>query len=119
MDIKLKRIDTVFLRVQNLEKSVKWYTDVLGLKLRWENLTNRYAAFDVGETALTLYETPGTAIIPNNDHLFNFFVEDIEHTHALLMESGVDIGPLEDGGGGLKWCFFKDIDGNRLDLCSF
>ena len=46
----VQRIDTVFVEV-----SVKWYSEILGLTMRWNR--NGYAAFTVGETSLTLVQS--------------------------------------------------------------
>ncbi|MER2107556.1 MAG: VOC family protein [Solibacillus sp.] len=43
-----ERIDTVFIEVSDLNYSTKWYTEILGLTMRWNR--NGYAAFIVIES---------------------------------------------------------------------
>src|SRR5688500_17054364 len=43
-------------------------------------------------------------------------VNDIEQTRAELAGRGVEIGEIEDVGGGVRYAWFKDPDGNSLGL---
>ena len=67
----IKRIDTVFVEVSDLDYSIKWYSKILGLTLRWNR--NGYAAFTVGETTLTLVQS--AVVTPAKHSPFNFFSE--------------------------------------------
>ncbi len=49
MSALFKRIDTVFLEVTDMEKSIKWYTEVLGFSVRWHDEENGYAAIEMGK----------------------------------------------------------------------
>lgn len=54
MSTLFKRIDTVFLKVNDFEKAIDWYCSVLGFTLRWKHEAGGYAALNIGETPLTL-----------------------------------------------------------------
>lgn len=43
-------------------------------------------------------------------------VADIEQARAELVGRGVDIGGVEDAGGGVKYASFADPDGNTIAL---
>jgi predicted enzyme related to lactoylglutathione lyase len=43
-------------------------------------------------------------------------VSDIDQARAELAARGVDISPVEDLGGGVKYAAFADPDGNTLTL---
>ena len=110
----VKRIDTVFVEVSDLGYSIKWYTDVLGLKMRWNR--NGYAAFSVGETALTLVQA--TNVTPAKHSPFNFFTTNIYEVHQFLVENEVDteeVAEYED----IVTFDFKDPDGHILGFCQF
>ena len=110
----VKRIDTVFVEVNDLNYSVKWYTDVLGLKMRWNR--NGYAAFSVGETALTLVQA--TNVTPSKHSPFNFFTTNIYEVHQFLLENEVEteeVAEYED----IVTFDFKDPDGHILGFCQF
>jgi predicted enzyme related to lactoylglutathione lyase len=43
-------------------------------------------------------------------------VPDIERARAELIERGVDLGPIDDVGGGVRYAQFVDPDGNMFTL---
>jgi catechol 2,3-dioxygenase-like lactoylglutathione lyase family enzyme len=53
---------------------------------------------------------------PGSVKALHLVVEDIEQARAELVERGVDIGPVQDVGGGVKYAGFADPDGNTLTL---
>jgi catechol 2,3-dioxygenase-like lactoylglutathione lyase family enzyme len=111
-----KRIDTVFLQVTDIEKSIKWYTDVLGFNVRWYDQENGYAAINIGETPLTLVRANEVSI--SSHCLFNFYSSDIQQAHAILLECGVEVGDLNTDEQ-VDWFEFKDPDGHVLGVCYF
>ncbi len=119
MTALFKRIDTVFLKVMDLDQAINWYTKVLGFTLRWRMDEGGYAALNISETPLTLVQVPrDTEFTPTTFSSFNFYVSDITEAHNHLKEHQVEVGEIEDGGD-VKWFWFKDPDGNRLEVCYF
>ncbi|TYS55595.1 hypothetical protein FZC74_18930 [Sutcliffiella horikoshii] len=111
-----KRIDTVFLEVTNMERSIGWYTEVLGFSVRWHDVENGYAAIEMGETPLTLVRAE--EVIPGSHCLLNFYSSDIYDAHHKLLESGVQVEDVIDYGTVLSF-EFKDPDGHILGVCYF
>lgn len=113
-----ERIDTVFLYVSDLEKSIEWYTTVLGLKLIWN--MGEYAALSVakGETPLTLAQVPKEEICTSTWEKFNFFTSDIDKVQEALIVNGVEADPINEADG-VRFFNFKDPDGNTLGACYF
>jgi catechol 2,3-dioxygenase-like lactoylglutathione lyase family enzyme len=116
MDRLFKRIDTVFLQVKDLEKSIKWYVEVLGFNLRWSDNDNGYAAINISETPLTLVRADNVS--PTSHILFNFYSSDIKRAYTALIEKGVEVEDIIDYGNVLSFNFL-DLDGNKLGVCYF
>lgn len=111
----IKRIDTVFLEVDNLDEAVSWYCENLGLRLRWKNEFG-YAAIEVSETVLTLVENTKRS---EQSHMpFNFFTSDIEATYNQLVSKGVKVGKLNSDSRFAHFDF-EDLSGNILGFCWF
>ncbi|KMJ57350.1 hypothetical protein AB685_17850 [Bacillus sp. LL01] len=116
MSALFKRIDTVFLEVTDMERSINWYTEVLGFSVRWHDVENGYAAIEVGETPLTLVHAE--KVTPASHCLLNFYSSDIYVAHQKLRENGVEVEDVMDYGTVMSF-EFKDPDGHILGVCSF
>ena len=53
---------------------------------------------------------------PGTVHGLHLVVNDIDASRAELVERGLEIGEIEDVGGGVRYAWFKDPDGNSLAL---
>ncbi|MFX3674968.1 MAG: VOC family protein [Paenisporosarcina sp.] len=116
-----KRIDTVFLPVQDTSLSIKWFEENCGFILRWHDEENGYAAMAIGDgaTAFTLVRNPQMGSSKPDEHdWFNLYTSDIHATHQTLLDSGVEATPVQSGGN-VEFFQFKDRDGNTIGVCSF
>ncbi|MEX2347766.1 MAG: VOC family protein [Balneolaceae bacterium] len=112
MEKLFQKVDTVFVTVENRDKTKAWYQEMLDLKLIWEN-----------EYVSVLSTGTGTPItlMPKNDSgdkqpLFNFLTPDIEKAHKHLKENGVEVKPIIEEEN-LKTFDFIDPEGNKLNVC--
>lgn len=116
-----KRIDTVFLPVQDTSLSIKWFEEKCGFILRWHDDENGYAAMSIGDgaTAFTLVRNPHMGTCKPDEHeWFNLYTSDIHVIHQFLLDSDVDATPVQSGGN-MEFFQFKDRDGNTIGVCSF
>ena len=116
-----KRIDTVFLPVQDTYRSIKWFEEKCGFTLRWHDEENGYAAMNIGsgDTAFTLVRISQMGSTKPEDHeWFNLYTSDIHATHQHMLNSGVEASPVQSGGN-VEFFQFKDLDGNTIGVCSF
>lgn len=148
----MKGIKGVFhtgITVKNLENSVKFYRDIVGLELvlppteeiksedtdkgiGLNGITLRVAVFKVGNSSLELleYKSPESQLkesIKANDlgamHVA-FEVEDIYEKKAEMEKQGVVFNSepmiIEEGPlKGWKWVYFKDPDGITMELVEY
>ena len=120
MDMKLELVP---ISVTDVDRAKAFYTDRLGFVedvdvrpaegMRIVQLTPPGSACSIGMgTGLPVYDdaTPGAI---RGLHLV---VADIEQARAELVGRGVDIGDVVDVGGGVKYAWLADPDGNTLTL---
>ncbi len=128
-----KRIDTNFIPVKDIEESINWYKDILGLKLMWNE--GDYAAFNVntsiegqanielGHAMITLVKVYNIKTMDfdyeSKKHaMFNFYTIDIQATHDSLKEKGVKVSDINDYGN-IQVFDFLDINGHTFGVCHF
>jgi catechol 2,3-dioxygenase-like lactoylglutathione lyase family enzyme len=113
-------LDTVLVRVRNIELAKRWYLERLGLAEPYFDPAERLVVFDLGgSTSLTLWELKvgETLCSPYHARTFPIFaVADARETSNLLRKRGVDVGQVIDSGG-VTYFTFKDLDGNVLEGC--
>lgn len=107
----IEGVDVVFYGVCNMNRSVVFYGDVLGLDLS-QRVGNDWAQFTVGESEIGLY---GELATPPHQGgaTVSFRVSDIRAFEATLAEASVKRDVVEDMGGALSLEFY-DPDGNKL-----
>jgi lactoylglutathione lyase len=80
----------IMLVVRDMGRSVRFYRDVIGLKLMFE--TPGWAQLDAGNIQLGLHpESEHLKARPNESCSFGFYVQDIEHAVADLRARGATI----------------------------
>jgi catechol 2,3-dioxygenase-like lactoylglutathione lyase family enzyme len=117
------KLELVVLPVADVDRSKAFYRDVLGFVedvdvrpadgVRVVQLTPPGSACSVTiGTGLSVFGemTPGSV---RGLHLV---VADIASARKELVDRGLDIAPIEDVGGGVRYAWFRDPDGNSLTL---
>jgi lactoylglutathione lyase len=131
----IKSIEAIVIMVNDLQKSVEFYTDVLGfsisnkIEMAEMGLSAVFVEKDGSRIGLMNYKGKkipkrsdidkiklGESSIPINDHL-TFSVDDIEATTTELKKKGVvfDLEPIQVEGG-IKVAMFKDPEGVQIEL---
>jgi catechol 2,3-dioxygenase-like lactoylglutathione lyase family enzyme len=109
------RFDAVFYSVTDLDRSVAFYRDVLGLSLRSRDVVAR---FDVDGVLLELVPGDRSATAGGGNARVCFAVDDVEAVAALLGRRGVAVGPVRTVSNG-RMAAFPDPDGNELVLWQY
>lgn len=123
--MKFTALDYVVLIVDDLERSLAFYTGVLGLTLK--HRAARYAQLDTGTTRLGLYEreameeTLGRRIErPSADapaFEIGFKTEDVDAAFAELVARGASpVAPPTTRPWGQRTAYVRDPDGHLIEL---
>ncbi|RLQ93186.1 VOC family protein [Falsibacillus albus] len=123
MDMKL---GYVILYVENLEKSVYFYRDLLGLPLKMQAGT--YTEFDTGGTTLSLntresikditgFDLPDGKVPQTLE--IGFVTEDVKGTVERLRAEGTTIlSEATEKPWGQLVAYVEDPDGHYIEICS-
>jgi catechol 2,3-dioxygenase-like lactoylglutathione lyase family enzyme len=95
----VRRIDHTAVFVSDLDRSIAWYEDTLGLRCAYHGDTGNNipgAFFDVGDTILAMLLSADPARDLSEQH-FAFAVDDADAAHADLVRRGhAPVGVPED-----------------------
>lgn len=117
------RIDTIFVHVSDLERSIKWYSELLGLQVREGNHIGPVYTLNMGDRrpGITLDNhifEENYKFIPSNQPLFNLSGSDINAAFAHVTKMGAEIVTEIIIHPDLEEFSFKDPDGNILMVCT-
>jgi predicted enzyme related to lactoylglutathione lyase len=116
------KLELVPIPVADVDRAKAFYAEQLGFVVdvdvrpaegvRVVQLTPPGSACSIGlGTGLAAYEAQ-----PGSVRGLHLVVGDIEAARAELVGRGVDVGPVQDVGGGVRYAGFEDPDGNSLTL---
>jgi catechol 2,3-dioxygenase-like lactoylglutathione lyase family enzyme len=116
------KLELVLLPVADVDRAKAFYVETLGFAadvdvrpapgVRVVQVTPPGSACSLGfGEGLFAYDASGAAI--RNLHLV---VADLDHTRDELLARGVEVEPISDVGGGVRYAGFSDPDGNGLLL---
>ena len=119
MDMKLELVP---IPVTDVDRAKAFYAEQLGFVVdvdvrpadgvRVVQLTPPGSACSIGlGTGLGAYEAP-----PGSLRGLHLVVADIQQARAELVGRGVDVGAVQDVGGGVLYASLEDPDGNTLTL---
>ncbi len=107
-----------YYNVRDLDRSLKFYTEVLGLKLRLRH-GNQWAEVNAGPINIGLHPTPDYDFPDGKGGAtVSFFVNDIEAVAKTLKARGAEVGPINNPPRG-KYALITDPDGNKLHMIEF
>lgn len=118
MDKLLQGIDTIIVRVSNIEISKQWYQEKLGLSAVWDDPAMKLVVLDThGPTSLTLWQTEKK--IPADKETASYPIFKTSNAGALrqeLLARGIRAEALVSDEY-VQYFFFYDPDGNVLEAC--
>lgn len=116
------RVELIPLPVSDVDRAIAFYADKLGFTkdfdvqpaegVRVVQLTPEGSGCSFGfGTGLDVYGG-----VPGSVRGVHLVVEDIAEARAELVGRGVEVGEIQDFGGGVKGANFSDPDGNTFEL---
>ena len=122
MLMRISGIDHVVIKVADLDRSIRFYCEILGCTLDWRRDEIGLAHLRVGASFIDLLAcaTLPPDAIRNMDHLCLTVADfDAEKVRQHLQDHGVAIGPAAERYGASGWglsVYATDPDGNGLEL---
>lgn len=114
----MKAYDNFFVPVDNLEEAKNYYSNVLGLDLKFDFSDKGMVAFNVGheEPAIILKEK---SKFPDVKPAIWFVVDNVEDEYERLRKNGVNFisKPFQIGTGNAVE--FEDLFGNRFGMADY
>lgn len=110
---KLIKIDNIMYRVKDLDASVKFYSEALGLKQVWRDDEHQMIGFVFPESDSEIVIHTNTDI-PNPD--FSFLVENVEEFVKEFRNKGYKVlrDPFDVRPG--RFAVLSDLDGNLINI---
>lgn len=114
----LQSIDTVIIRVSDIQKSKQWYVDNLDLTPVYEDNNINLVVLDTGgQVSLTLWQTDEKIDVNKNTASYPIFrTENAASANEELKNKGINVSDVIDDGA-VKYFTFFDPDGNVLEAC--
>ena len=114
----LQGIDTIIVRVSNIETSKEWYLEKLGLALLFEDAKMKLVVLDTNSpTSLTLWQTEQTFSVNRHTASYPIFkTSDADALKQELLNRGIEVGEIIQDDY-VKYFLFYDPDGNILEAC--
>ena len=111
------RIGRVFIPISDMERSIQWYSKLLGLPV--SATSHEGTIYDVpmqGETGLIL-DGSKKEVRNSSQPLFFLMTDDIEAARDFLVLNGIEILGQIENIGSVSFLKFKDPDNNLLMVC--
>jgi len=109
------KLGLIMVVVKDMERSVAWYRDVLGLTLLFKQ--NNWSQFDAGTIILGLHpEGEEVKVGPTTGCTFGIYVNDIQKAASELKRRGgrLEIEPRREPFG--LWALLRDPDGYGIQI---
>lgn len=113
-------MEHITINTTNLENSIVFYTDVIGLTVRLDlrntaNLPIVFLSANADDTAIELIENKENPYAGSGISI-GFQVHDVEASHKEMTEKGLNPSPIISPNPNTKFFFIKDPNGLNIQL---
>ena len=121
MSLILYSKSQTILYISNMNSEVRFYRDILGMKIRYPQGLDDYSEemwveFDLGEHSFALHG--GADSQPDDLHEVVFWVENVAHTREMIIAAGIQMNEIRDLEDGAPIAEGRDPDGHRFAIRS-
>lgn len=111
-----EKISHTMFFATDLNRAVKWYTEVLGCKVNFNHPGYASLRLEPFNYRIDLHPTEADSKDVGFGPMLYFAVKDIDKTLAALKEKGVKVGEPRREGQSPRFATFWDSEGNALGL---
>ena len=119
--MQVKEIGLIWIVVKDIKSSVKYYTDVVGLKLMELNEEYGWAELEGHEGGTRLgiaQENAKEKMLAGQNAVITFTVGDLKKTKETMVKKGAKCeGEVVEVPGHVKMQTMVDTDGNHFQIC--
>lgn len=112
-------MDLAWIVVDDFKAAVKYYTEVVGLKLMELNEAMGWAELQ-GENGARIgigKKHEMSNILPGQNAILTFTVSDLDQTKAQMVQKGAQcVGDIVEIPGHVRMQLVKDLDGNQFQI---
>jgi len=120
-NMKVKELGLTWIVVKDIQTALKYYTEVVGLKIvectpeyGWAELEGHEGGARLG----IAQENPHESVKAGQNGVVTFVVEDLEEAKAAMVKKGAKCeGEILDIPGHVKMQTVLDQDGNKFQMC--
>lgn len=109
-----EKVDTICLKVSDVEKASFWYQNVLGFRESFKD--KHYRILSIANSVIPITIEEGEVSPSSNQAYPIFYTKNIEASYERLKENGVTVSAIETDGVNQYFDFY-DLDGNHLQAC--
>jgi predicted enzyme related to lactoylglutathione lyase len=114
--VPVKRIQNTYYVVADMERTVAFYKELLGLSLKFQD-GPRWAQFEVGGAALAFSNAAEGAVPPGSGAVVTLEVDDLDAMARAFADRGTEIvRPIRDMGQHGRTMAIRDPEGNVVQL---
>ena len=110
----LKRVQSVYYTVKNMDRAAAFYDSVFGMKLKFRD-GDKWTQLDGGNVSVAL-SSPEESASGEGGAVVAFEVDDITAFEARLQTAGAEIIQRRDMGSHGKVIAFRDSEGNIVQV---
>jgi catechol 2,3-dioxygenase-like lactoylglutathione lyase family enzyme len=113
--VPIERISAVTLRVAKMAESVRFYTDIVGLKVIYGGEDSYFSSLSTQSEEGTILNLEQGSPVSDWGRLI-FHVSDVDEFWSYLKDNGFDPEPPRDASWGERYFHMADPDGHELSF---